>query len=221
MIPVKDLPAPADLQPVRRALISVFDKTDLVPFALALQDLGIEIISTGGTAKALRSAGIAVEDVSALTNAPEILGGRVKSLHPNIHGGILHRRNDPDDLAELEDQDIRPIDLVVVNLYPFEEATRSAGVTDSEAVENIDIGGPTMLRAAAKNYFFTGVVVDPADYPTVASELTSSGGMLSLSTRRNLATKGFARTAAYENAIARYFAEPYTRYPELCSRARS
>ncbi|NDC89810.1 MAG: bifunctional phosphoribosylaminoimidazolecarboxamide formyltransferase/IMP cyclohydrolase PurH, partial [Bacteroidetes bacterium] len=163
---------------------------------------------TGGTSKALRSAGIAVKDVSTLTNAPEILGGRVKSLHPNIHGGILHRRNDADDLAELEDQDIRPIDLVVVNLYPFEEATRSAGVTDSEAVENIDIGGPTMLRAAAKNYFFTGVVVDPADYPTVASELTSSGGMLSLSTRRNLAAKGFARTAAYEAAIARYFAAP-------------
>ncbi len=136
MIPVKDLPAPADLQPVRRALISVFDKTDLVPFALALQDLGIEIISTGGTAKALRSAGIAVKDVSTLTNAPEILGGRVKSLHPNIHGGILHRRDDADDLAELEDQDIRPIDLVVVNLYPFEEATQSAGVTDTEAVEN-------------------------------------------------------------------------------------
>ena len=208
MITVKDLPAPADRQPIRRVLISVFDKTGLVPFGLALQDLGIEIVSTGGSAQALRAGGIAVTDVAEVTGAPEILDGRVKTLHPAVHGGILHRRNDESDVQALAELGYPSIDMVVVNLYPFEEATRGEGVTDALAIENIDIGGPTMLRAAAKNFFFTGVIVDPADYPTVASELTSSGGMLSLSTRRKLAAKGFALTAAYEGAIAQYFAGP-------------
>ncbi|BBM70197.1 bifunctional phosphoribosylaminoimidazolecarboxamide formyltransferase/IMP cyclohydrolase [Rhodothermus marinus] len=195
---------PPDLQPVRRALLSVFDKTGLVDFARRLAERGIELISTGGTARTLRGAGLAVRDVSELTGFPEILDGRVKTLHPAVHGGLLARRNVPEDLAQLERHGIAPIDLVVVNLYPFEQAVEQAPDDEALAVENIDIGGPTLIRAAAKNFFFTAVVVDPSDYDAVAGELEQHAGALTLATRRRLAQKAFARTAAYDRAIAAY-----------------
>ncbi len=163
MISAKDLPAPDDRYPVRRALLSVSDKTGLADFGRRLDALGVELLSTGGTARALREAGVPVTDVASVTGFPEILGGRVKSLHPAIHGGILARRTDPEDLAELAEHGIGAIDLVVVNLYPFREAT-AGGATDAVAAENVDIGGPGMLRAAAKNFAFVAAVVDPADY---------------------------------------------------------
>src|SRR5690606_27108665 len=146
----KDLPPPDDRYPVRRALLSVSDKTGLAEFAQRLAALGVELVSTGGTARALREAGLAVRDVAEVTASPELLDGRVKTLHPTIHAGLLARRTDPDDLAQLGEHGIEPIDLVVVNLYPFAQATARPGVTDAEAVENVDIGGPTMVRAAAK-----------------------------------------------------------------------
>ncbi len=191
--------------PVRRALISVFDKSALVPFAKRLDQQGIALISTGGTARTLREAGLPVTDVSELTGFPEILGGRVKTLHPYVHGGLLSRRNDAEDMQALEELAVDPIDLVVANLYPFEEATSGADVTDAVAIENIDIGGPTMIRAAAKNFFFVGVVTSPEDYDAVADELERNDGRLSLATRRSLARRAFERTAAYDTAIARYF----------------
>ncbi len=193
-----------DLQPIRRALLSVFDKSDLVPFARRLTSVGIELISTGGTARTLREAGLPVRDVSELTGFPEILDGRVKTLHPVIHGGLLARRNVPEDLAQLAQHGIVPIDLVVVNLYPFEQAIAQAPEDEALAVENIDIGGPTLIRAAAKNFFFTAVVVDPSDYNTVAEELEKQQGALTLATRRRLARKAFACIAAYDRAIAAY-----------------
>lgn len=195
---------PPDLQPVRRALLSVSDKNGLVDFADRLKALGIEIISTGGTARTLREAGLTVRDVSELTGFPEILDGRVKTLHPAVHGGLLARRNVPEDLAQLEQHGIAPIDLVVVNLYPFEQAVATAPEDEALAIENIDIGGPTLIRAAAKNFFFTAVVVDPADYDAVANELEKQAGALTLTTRRRLAQKAFAHTAVYDHAIAAY-----------------
>jgi len=206
MISTKDLPAPEDRYPVRRALLSVSDKSGLAPFAQRLAALGIELVSTGGTARALRDAGLTVRDVAEVTNSPELLDGRVKTLHPKIHAGLLARRTDPDDLAQLEEHGIAPIDLVVVNLYPFGEAVAQDDVTDAIAVENIDIGGPTMLRAAAKNYFFVGVVTSPEQYGAVAEELESNGAQLSMATRRRLAHATFAHTAAYDAAITDYFA---------------
>ncbi len=206
MIAVKDLPAPDDLRPVRRALLSVSDKTDLAPFAARLHALGVQLLSTGGTATALRAAGLPVTDVSDVTRFPEILDGRVKTLHPAIHGGLLARRNDPEDLAQLDAHGIVPIDLVVVNLYPFRQAVSAPGITDALAIENIDIGGPAMIRAAAKNYFFVAVVTSPADYARVADELELSNGQLGLATRRRLAGDAFAHTSTYDGAIADYFA---------------
>ncbi|MDX1740137.1 MAG: bifunctional phosphoribosylaminoimidazolecarboxamide formyltransferase/IMP cyclohydrolase, partial [Rhodothermales bacterium] len=205
MIEAKQLSEPADLYPVRRALLSVYDKTGVADLAAGLHGRGIEIISTGGTARALKDAGVPVSDVSDITSFPEILGGRVKTLHPGIHGGLLARRNDEEDLEELANHGIPPIDLVVVNLYPFEQATASADVTDSVAIENIDIGGPTMVRAAAKNFFFVAVVTSPADYPGVLEELEDSDGKLCMSTRRALAKKAFDHTARYDSAITSYF----------------
>jgi len=199
--------APPDKQAVRRALLSVFDKTGLVAFAQRLANLGIELISTGGTARTLREAGLPVGDVSELTGFPEILDGRVKTLHPAIHGGLLARRNVPEDLAQLAQHGIATIDLVVVNLYPFEQATRQDPENEALAIENIDIGGPALIRAAAKNFFFTAVVTDPADYEAVANELAEHQGALTLNTRRRLAQKAFAHTAAYDQAIATYFAQ--------------
>ena len=205
MIQTKDLPPPDDRYPVRRALLSVSDKTGLAPFAQRLAALGVELVSTGGTARALREAGLAVRDVAELTASPELLGGRVKTLHPNVHAALLARRTDPDDLAQLDEHGIAPIDLVVVNLYPFSEAVAQDGVTDAAAVENIDIGGPAMLRAAAKNYFFVGTVTSPDQYAAIADELEEHDAHLSLATRRRLAHAAFAHTAAYDAAITAYF----------------
>lgn len=204
MIDAKHLPPPEDLQPVRRALISVFEKTGIVEFARRLHELGIEIVSTGGTARAMSEAGVPVVEAADVTGSPEILGGRVKTLHPAIHGGILARRNDQDDLSQLRQHDIRPIDLVVTNLYPFEQAVAKKDVTDAIAAENIDIGGPAMIRAAAKNFFFVGVVTSPDDYERVAAELATNDGRLSLATRRRLASLAFERTSAYDAAITSY-----------------
>ncbi len=204
MINVKTLPPPADLQTVRTALISCFDKTGLADFGRRLANLGVSIISTGGTARALRDAGIAVTDVSELTGFPELLDGRVKTLHPHVHAGVLARKNDPEDMAQLGERGLETIDMVVVNLYPFEEATMASDVTDAEATENIDIGGPTMVRAAAKNFFSTAVVASPGDYDAVADELESNKCALSLKTRRRLALRAFRTTASYDSAISNY-----------------
>lgn len=206
MISTKDLPPPADRYPIRRALLSVFDKTGIVSFAQRLHELDVVLLSTGGTARTLRDAGLPVTDVSDVTGHPEVLDGRVKSMHPAIHAGILARRTDEDDLQELDDHDIAPIDLVVTNLYPFEEAVADTPDDVAHAVEHIDIGGPTMVRAAAKNHFFVGVVTNPADYDAVADELAAHDGQLSMATRQQLARSAFAHTAAYDAAIASYFA---------------
>src|SRR5690349_9239702 len=179
---------------VQRALISVFDKTGIVDFAKKLAAQRIEILSTGGSAKTLREAGLAVRDVSEFTGWPEMLGGRVKTLHPKIHGGLLFRRNLPEDQKQAREHGIAPIDLVVVNLYPFEATAAKAGLTAEELIENIDIGGPTMLRSAAKNWESVTVVTDPADYGRVASELETTHET-SLATRLDLARKVFATTS--------------------------
>ena len=186
---------------VERALVSVYDKTGLAEFARQLAARGIEIVSTGGTAKLLREAGIAVRDVSELTGWPEMLGGRVKTLHPKVHGGILFRRGEAGDRAQTAEHKIAPIDLVVVNLYPFEATAAKPGLTPEELIENIDIGGPTMVRSAAKNFESVAVVTDPADYAAVAAEITAHGEV-SLATRLELARKAFALTARYDGKIA-------------------
>ncbi|MGA7306008.1 MAG: bifunctional phosphoribosylaminoimidazolecarboxamide formyltransferase/IMP cyclohydrolase, partial [Rhodothermales bacterium] len=220
MIPQKDLPPPSDLQPVRRALISVFDKTGIVPLGRILSSLGVELLSTGGTARALREAGLTVTDVSEVTGYPELLDGRVKTLHPRVHAGILARRNDKEDMDQIAAQEIAPIDLIVVNLYPFEQTVAAADVTDAVAMENVDIGGPCMIRAAAKNYFSTAVVVSPGDYDLVAEELAENEGSLSLATRKDLAARAFALTAQYDTAISGYFARQGDGWPQLLSIAK-
>lgn len=186
--------------PVERALISVYDKTGLAEFARQLAKLGIEIISTGGTARFLREAGIAVRDVAELTGSPEMLGGRVKTLHPKVHGGILFRRGNAEDQKQTAEYRIAPIDMVVVNLYPFSAAAARPGATAEELIENIDIGGPTMVRSAAKNFESVAVVTDPADYQTVLNELSCSCE-IALSTRLELARKAFTMTAHYDGII--------------------
>ena len=205
MITVKNLPEPNNLYPIRRALLSVFDKSGIVAFAKGLHSHGVELISTGGTAKALSDAGLPVISVDSLSGYPEILGGRVKTLHPAIHGGLLARRTDVDDLTELKSQGIQEIDLVVVNLYPFEKATAVADVTDAIAIENIDIGGPTMIRAAAKNFFYVAVASSPSQYDAILGEMKENQGGLSMATRRDLATAAFSHTADYDAAVTRYF----------------
>jgi phosphoribosylaminoimidazolecarboxamide formyltransferase/IMP cyclohydrolase len=192
------------LRPIRRALLSVSDKTGLVELAQRLAAKGVELVSTGGTARALREAGIAVRDVSEVTGAPEILDGRVKTLHPGVHGGILARRDLPAHLATLDEHGLPPIDLVVVNLYPF-EATLASGADFAACVEQIDVGGPAMIRAAAKNHDGVAVVVDPADYEALLAELVVKGGTEG-ALRRRLAAKAFARTAAYDAAIGTWLA---------------
>ena len=172
------------MKSIRRALISVSDKTGLVPFARFLEKQHIEILSTGGTLKALREAGIKAKAVEEFTGFPEILEGRVKTLHPKIHGGLLYRRDKKDHAAQAREHGIEPIDLVVVNLYPFEEVTSRAGVSLETAIENIDIGGPSMLRSAAKNADAVTVVCDPSDYPAVIQEMTENVGKVSDETRR-------------------------------------
>jgi phosphoribosylaminoimidazolecarboxamide formyltransferase / IMP cyclohydrolase len=187
---------------IQRAILSVTDKTGLVDFACQLSDLGIELISTGGTAKLLRDSRIAVKDISDLTGFPEMLDGRVKTLHPKVHGGILHRRENPAHTAAVAEHGIQPIDMVVVNLYAFEKTAAKPGVAFEELIENIDIGGPSMIRSAAKNFHDVAVVTSPVDYPAIAEELARSGGGLSLETKWRLAQKAFATTAAYDSAIA-------------------
>jgi phosphoribosylaminoimidazolecarboxamide formyltransferase/IMP cyclohydrolase len=187
---------------IQRAILSVTDKTGLVDFARQLAVMGVELISTGGTAKLLRESGIAVKDISELTGFPEMLDGRVKTLHPKVHGGILHRRKNASHRAAVAEHGIQAIDLVVVNLYAFETTAAKAGVQFEELIENIDIGGPSMIRSAAKNFQDVAVVTSPTDYQAVAAEMTKSGGDLTGATRWRLAQKAFATTAAYDAAIA-------------------
>ncbi|RWE54354.1 bifunctional phosphoribosylaminoimidazolecarboxamide formyltransferase/IMP cyclohydrolase [Mesorhizobium sp.] len=204
-VAAKNIPAP-DLVPVRRALLSVFDKTGLIDFARALAAAGVELVSTGGTAKAIAEAGMAVRDVSDLTGFPEIMDGRVKTLHPSVHGALLGVRDDPEHAAAMRDHGIEPIDLVVSNLYPFEDVRRS-GAAYASIVENIDIGGPAMIRASAKNHAYVAIVTDPEDYASVLNALEMNFGSLSLDFRKKLAAKAFARTASYDAAISGWFAE--------------
>jgi phosphoribosylaminoimidazolecarboxamide formyltransferase / IMP cyclohydrolase len=189
---------------IAQALLSVSDKTGLVAFAEGLAALGVALLSTGGTAKALREAGLKVTDVGDYTGFPEMLDGRVKTLHPKVHGGILARRDDATHMAALQAAKIPTIDLVVVNLYPFRQTVARAGCTLDEAIENIDIGGPTMVRAAAKNYAHVGIVVDPADYTSLLDELRANQGVLRDATRFKLAQKAFSHTAAYDGAISNW-----------------
>ena len=186
---------------IKRALVSVYDKTGIVEFARELVSLGVEIVSTGGTARILREAGLPVRDVSELTGWPEMLGGRVKTLHPKVHGGILFQRGKTEDCREAAGHGIEPIDMVVVNLYPFSATAAKPGVTPAELIENIDIGGPAMVRSAAKNFESVAVITDPADYSAIAAELREKAE-LSLARRLDLARKAYARTARYDGEIA-------------------
>ena len=186
---------------IARALISVSHKEGIVDFARELAKLGIEILSTGGTAKLLRDGGVPVKDVSEFTGFPEMLDGRVKTLHPKVHGGLLGRRNNPEHVKQMKQHGIEPIDLVVVNLYPFEQTVAKPGCTLEEAIENIDIGGPTMLRSAAKNYTDVAVVVSPGDYGRVLDEIRKTGEV-SAKTRFELCRTVFLHTARYDSAIS-------------------
>jgi phosphoribosylaminoimidazolecarboxamide formyltransferase / IMP cyclohydrolase len=191
---------------IRRALLSASDKTNLADFARGLAAFGVQLVSTGGTHKALLAAGLAVREVSDLTGFPEMLDGRVKTLHPRVHGGILHVRDNPAHVAAVTEHKIEPIDMVVVNLYPFEATVAKPGVAHEEVIENIDIGGPSMVRSAAKNHHDVAVVTSPAQYGEVLDELRSYNGGLTLTTRQRLAGAAFALTAAYDRAISAYFA---------------
>ncbi|MGA0845527.1 MAG: bifunctional phosphoribosylaminoimidazolecarboxamide formyltransferase/IMP cyclohydrolase [Luteolibacter sp.] len=193
--------------PISRALLSVSDKTGLVDFARSLHEHAIELLSTGGTSRVLRDAGLPVTDVSEFTGAPELFEGRVKTLHPMVHGGLLFRRNDPQHIQQAKEHGIAPIDLVVVNLYPFEETVSKPGVTLDEAIENIDIGGPSMLRSAAKNHSDVTVVVDPADYDRVITELNENHGDTTKGLREQLAVKVFLRTSQYDAAIGNFLGQ--------------
>jgi len=191
---------------INRAIISVSDKTGVEQLALHLQEMGVEIISTGGTLKALKDANVHAVSVSTFTGSPEILGGRVKTLHPKVHAGVLFRRDNPDDVEQMSQSDYRSIDLVVVNLYPFQQTLARPDANDTEIVENIDIGGPTLIRAAAKNFSSATVVVDPGDYARLIDEMKSGDGTTTLEFRHQCAAKAFALTSAYDTAIAGYFA---------------
>jgi phosphoribosylaminoimidazolecarboxamide formyltransferase / IMP cyclohydrolase len=197
------------MEKIRRALLSVSDKTGLVPFAQTLAAAGVELISTGGTARALREAGLAVKDISEHTGFPEMLDGRVKTLHPKVHGGLLYIRGNETHEAAVRAHDIQPIDLVLVNLYPFEQTVAKPNVSLHDAIENIDIGGPSMLRSAAKNHDSVTVIVDPADYAEVARQISETG-QTTLALRRKLAAKVFARTSAYDGAIAAHLAKEFS-----------
>jgi phosphoribosylaminoimidazolecarboxamide formyltransferase/IMP cyclohydrolase len=199
---------------IQRALISVSDKSGLLPLAQTLAQAGIEIISTGGTAKALREAGLTVKDITEHTGFPEMLDGRVKTLHPKVHGGLLFIRGNAPHEAAIKAHQITPIDLVVVNLYPFEQTVARLGVSLPDAIENIDIGGPSMLRSAAKNHDFVTVVVEPGDYAEVARQISEAGDT-TLELRRRLAAKVFARTAAYDAAIAAHLQKEFSPAPAV------
>ncbi|MEM7622916.1 MAG: bifunctional phosphoribosylaminoimidazolecarboxamide formyltransferase/IMP cyclohydrolase, partial [Planctomycetota bacterium] len=206
-----------DLVPIRRALLSVSDKTDLVPFATALAGRGVELLSTGGTATALESAGLSVTRVEDLTGVAEMLDGRVKTLHPAVHAGLLAKRDHSAHLASMKSEGFEPIDLICVNLYPFERTVSQPGVSFDEAIENIDIGGPAMIRAAAKNAEWVTVVTTPRQYDRVAAELSGSEGATGIVLRKSLAADAFARTAAYDRAIAAYLAGPDRAFPPVLS----
>ncbi|WP_058274951.1 bifunctional phosphoribosylaminoimidazolecarboxamide formyltransferase/IMP cyclohydrolase [Ruegeria atlantica] len=195
-----------DLHPVRRALLSVSDKTGLIELGKALAERGVELLSTGGTAKALRDAGLAVKDVSEITGFPEMMDGRVKTLHPMVHGGLLALRDNDSHVAAMDEHGIGAIDLLVVNLYPF-EATVANGAGYDECIENIDIGGPAMIRAASKNHAFVNVVVDVQDYDALLAELAANDGQTSYAFRQNLAQTAYARTAAYDTAVSNWMAD--------------
>jgi phosphoribosylaminoimidazolecarboxamide formyltransferase/IMP cyclohydrolase len=194
-----------DLIAARRALISLSDKSGLDQLAEGLKRHGIELVSTGGTAARLRELGHEVRDISDLTGFPEMMDGRVKTLHPNVHGGLLGVRDNAEHVEAMERHGIAPIDLVIVNLYPF-EATVARGADRDEIIENIDIGGPSMVRSSAKNHAFVGIVTDPADYEELVGELDANGGKTSLALRRRLAAKAYALTAAYDSMISQWFA---------------
>ena len=191
---------------IQRALVSVSDKTGLAELAQGLSHLGVEIISTGGTAAFLAAQGLPVTSVSDITGFPEMLDGRVKTLHPHIHGALLAVRDNPAHMQTLQQHGIRPIDLVVINLYPFVATIQKPGATFADAIENIDIGGPAMIRSSAKNHASVGIVTDPADYPHILQELRELDGALSPATRKTLAAKAFAHTAQYDTQIAAYLA---------------
>ncbi len=192
---------------VQRAVLSVSDKTGIVDFARGLAELGVELVSTGGTASALREAGLTVRGIEELTGFPEMMDGRVKTLHPRLHAGLLALRDNPEHLADAAGQGIEFVDLVCVNLYPFERTAARRGISDAEVLEAIDVGGPSMLRAAAKNHAFVAVVSAPASYDAVLQELRDAGGTLSSGTRESLAAAAFATTASFDAAVARWFAE--------------
>ena len=194
-----------DLLPLRRALLSVSDKTGLIPLARALAAHHVELISTGGTARVLREAGLIVHDVAHITSFPEMLDGRVKTLHPAVHGGLLARREIEEHMEAIAARGIAPIDLLVVNLYPFADML-AAGATRDELIEQIDIGGPAMIRSGAKNHAGVAVLADPADYEALGAELEAHHGHTSLEMRRRLAARAFAATAAYDATIAAWFA---------------
>jgi len=206
-----------NLRPIRRALISVSDKTGILDFARELTRFHVEIISTGGTAKTLRDAGITVRDISDVTGFPEMMDGRVKTLHPRVHGGLLAIRDNADHVAALEEHEIQPIDLVVVNLYPFADTIKREGVTREEAIEQIDIGGPAMIRSAAKNGRDVAVVVSPEQYAQVIAELNQNNGSLSLNTRNTLAQKAFEHTAQYDIMVSSYLAGSSNALPDRLS----
>jgi phosphoribosylaminoimidazolecarboxamide formyltransferase/IMP cyclohydrolase len=195
------------MRTIRRALMSVTDKSGLLEFAKFLKEYQVEILSTGGTAKMLRDGGVQVMEVSDYTGFPEMLDGRVKTLHPKVHGGILGRRDLESHVEQMKKHGIQPIDMVVVNLYQFEQVIAKPGTSLIDAIENIDIGGPAMLRSSAKNYKDVAVVCDPADYPHIMEEMKLNKGALNVSTRYHLATKVFKLTSGYDGAIYRYLTE--------------
>jgi phosphoribosylaminoimidazolecarboxamide formyltransferase/IMP cyclohydrolase len=200
---------------VRRALLSVSDKTGIVDFARGLADLGVELVSTGGTASVLAGAGLAVRSIEDFTGFPEIMGGRVKTLHPKLYAGLLALRDDPAHMVAAEEHGVEFVDLVCVNLYPFERTAARRGVTEHEVIEQIDVGGPAMIRASAKNFPFTAVVVQPESYDAVLQELRDLDGRLSLPTRESLATQAFSYTARYDSSISGWFQEKQDDFPSL------
>src|SRR5690349_18834183 len=204
---------------VRRALLTVSDKRGLVEFARGLSELGVEIVSTGGTARELEGAGLSVRAIDDYTGFPEILDGRVKTLNPRIYAGLLAVRSNPEHVATLAEHGIEPIDMVCVNLYPFEQTAARRNVEDEEVIENIDIGGPTLIRASAKNHAFTAVVTSPESYDAVLDELRSGDSRLSLRTREALALEAFSWTARYDAAISEWFGKREEDFPALFVRA--
>lgn len=203
-----------DLVPIKTALLSVSDKTDLIPFAQRLiHCCGTTIISTGGTAKALTEAGIPVTPIDQVTGFPEMMDGRVKTLHPKIHGGLLALRDKPDHVASLMQHQITPIDLVCVNLYPFEKTVAQPDVSDAEAIEQIDIGGPSMVRSSAKNHAYVTIVTAPSQYDMVANDIEHNAGATTLGLRRALAAAAFTRTAEYDSAISSWMKGRFAEYP--------